>query len=53
MFGYGVIKYIVLLEMIGAASWPRLIPVENVQATFRLATLEAFMLAPAAARLFA
>ncbi len=38
MFGYGVITYIVLFAMTGAASWPRKTPVEKDHASFKLAT---------------
>ena len=39
IFGYGVTIYIVLLTTSGAASCPRLTPVEKVNSTRRLATL--------------
>ena len=39
MFGYGVTTYIVLPTTSGAASWPRMTPVENVHATCSDSTL--------------
>src|SRR5215207_7468086 len=38
-FGYGVTRYIVLPTTRGAPAWPRVIPVEKLQACFSWATL--------------
>jgi hypothetical protein len=38
--GNGVTMYIVSSTTIGAASWPRFTPVENVNSTARFRTLE-------------
>jgi hypothetical protein len=43
ILGHGVTMYIVLLTTSGAASCPRVRPVENVQANFRFLTVSVLM----------
>jgi len=53
VFGHGATMYMVLFATIGAASWPRAIPVSNVQGTVRFATLPAVICSSVLYRVFA